>query len=83
MGQAKRDHIAAICALPRIIEAWRLLHNRTPDDSDIDRLYADFLPVQTGVLEHHCDVIPGIPEVIAECRRRGLKIGSSTGYVRP
>ena len=82
MGRAKRDHIAALFALPRVTEAWRLLHGRTPNSSDIDRLYADFLPLQTSVLEHHSDVIPGVPDVIAECRRRGLKIGSSTGYVR-
>jgi len=82
MGRAKRDHIAAICALPRVAEAWRLWHDRTPNDSDVDRLYADFLPLQTGVLAGHCDVIPGVPETVAECRRRGLKIGSTTGYTR-
>ena len=82
MGRAKRDHIEAIFALPRVVEAWRLLHDRTPNDSDVDRLYADFLPLQTGVLAQHSDVIPGVPEVVAECRRRGLKIGSTTGYVR-
>jgi phosphonoacetaldehyde hydrolase len=82
MGRAKRDHISAIFALPRVAEAWSLLNHRSPDDADIDRLYSDFLPMQRGILAKHSEVIPGVPEVIAECRRRGLKIGSSTGYAR-
>jgi len=82
MGRAKRDHIAAIFELPRVAEAWRILHNRLPNDSDVARLYADFLPLQTGVLAQYSDVIPGVPEAVAECRRRGLKIGSTTGYTR-
>ena len=28
------------------------------------------------------DVIAGVPEVVAECRRRGIKIGATTGYTR-
>jgi phosphonoacetaldehyde hydrolase len=82
MGRAKRDHIAEILALPRVAEAWRLSHGRSPNDGDIDRLYTEFLPIQMGVLPRHSDVIPGVPEVVAECRRRGLKIGCSTGYTR-
>lgn len=45
-------------------------------------MYADFLPLQLETLKQHCDVIPGVPEAVAECRRLGLKIGSSTGYTR-
>ena len=51
-------------------------------DADIDRLYEEFLPLQKGILGDHSDVIAGVPEVVAECRRMGLKIGSSTGYTR-
>jgi phosphonoacetaldehyde hydrolase len=82
MGKAKREHIAALFALPRIAEAWRSRHGRTPTDADVDRLYADFLPLQRDVLARHCEVIPGVPEAVAECRSRGIKIGSSTGYTR-
>jgi phosphonoacetaldehyde hydrolase len=34
------------------------------------------------VLEHHADLIPGVPEAIERMRARGLKIGTSTGYDR-
>jgi phosphonoacetaldehyde hydrolase len=83
MGRAKRDHIAAIVALSRVSAAWRDQHGRAPTEADVDRLYDDFLPLQRDALAKHADVIPGVPEVVAECRRRGLKIGGSTGYTRP
>ncbi|MDR3621399.1 MAG: phosphonoacetaldehyde hydrolase [Paludisphaera borealis] len=82
MGKAKREHIAALLALPRIADSWRERHDRTPTETDVDRLYADFLPLQREVLARHCEVIPGVPEVVSECRRRGIRIGSTTGYTR-
>lgn len=82
MGRAKREHIATLLALPRVAEAWRKKFGRQATDADIDRLYADFLPLQKETLARHGDVIPGVREVVAECRCLGMKIGSSTGYTR-
>jgi phosphonoacetaldehyde hydrolase len=45
-------------------------------------MYDDFLPLQKEILRQGSDVIPGIPEAIAELRRQGIRIGSSTGYTR-
>ncbi|MDR3632976.1 MAG: phosphonoacetaldehyde hydrolase [Isosphaeraceae bacterium] len=82
MGLSKRDHIAALFALPRVADAWLARHGRPPDESDIDRLYVDFLPIQKAALVRHNEVIAGVPALVAECRRRGLKIGTTTGYTR-
>ncbi len=82
MGQAKREHIASVLAVPRVAALWREKFGVSPESADVDRLYANFLPLQLSVLSKGSDVIPGIPELIAELRRRGLKIGSSTGYTR-
>jgi phosphonoacetaldehyde hydrolase len=82
MGRAKREHLAALFALPRVESAWRARYRRGPTDDDVDRLYAEFLPLQEQVLAAHCDVIAGVPEVVAELRRRGVKVGSTTGYTR-
>jgi phosphonoacetaldehyde hydrolase len=82
MGMAKREHIAAIIVMPRVAGAWAARLGRAATDEDVERLYVEFLPLQREVLARHCDVIAGVPEVVAECRRRGLKIGSSTGYTR-
>lgn len=82
MGKAKRDHLASVFAMPRVAAAWIALYGKPADESDIDEIYRDFLPLQKTTLAQYCDVIPGVPEVVAECRRRGLKIGSTTGYTQ-
>ncbi len=82
MGMAKRDHIAAIAATPSVDEAWRAKFGQPCGDEDIDAMYADFLPLQKETLRHHCDVITGVSAAVDECRSRGLRIGSSTGYTR-
>lgn len=82
MGQAKREHIASVLAVPRVAALWKGKFGSEPCSTDVDRLYADFLPLQLSVLSQGSDVIPGIPQLIAELRNRGLKIGSSTGYTR-
>jgi phosphonoacetaldehyde hydrolase len=79
---AKRDHIAAILAMPDVASAWRAAHGRQSGSVDIDAMYEEFLPLQRQILKEHSEVIPGVPEAVAACRRMGLKIGSTTGYTR-
>lgn len=83
MGMEKRDHIVALLKMPRIMQAWRETHGCDAGDSDIDELYHQFLPVQAELLPRHIDLIPGVLETLEDCRRRGLKIGSSSGYAAP
>lgn len=82
MGMAKRDHIAAIAGLPGVAKAWAVVHGQPCQDSDIDALYEEFLPLQKSILSQYSDVIAGVPQAVAACRRLGLKIGSATGYTR-
>jgi phosphonoacetaldehyde hydrolase len=80
MGMEKRDHIMALLAMPRIAQAWRQTHGRDPNVADINEMYIEFLPVQSGLIAQHADEIPGVREALAFCRQRGLRIGSSSGY---
>lgn len=83
MGRAKRDHIGTIVSMPRVTQLWQQRHGRAATDADIDAMYRDFLPLQKETLARMgADVIPGVVEAIAELRKMGLKIGSSTGYTR-
>jgi len=82
MGIAKRAHIASILAIPRVSSEWERLHSATPADSDVETLYAAFVPKQLACLERHSGVIAGVPAAVQELRARGLKIGSTTGYTR-
>jgi phosphonoacetaldehyde hydrolase len=83
MGMEKRDHIATMLSVPRIAEAWRAVHGGAATDADIDALYHSFLPIQMELLGQHADIVPGAIEALAECRARGLKLGSSSGYAAP
>jgi phosphonoacetaldehyde hydrolase len=80
MGRAKHAHIRAIGEMPRVAAEWKAVHGRPFEPRDIDELYADFLPRQLRCIGRYSDLIPGVAETIGACRKRGLKIGSSTGY---
>jgi phosphonoacetaldehyde hydrolase len=82
MGMAKRDHIASILQMSTVSERWHDAKGALPNDADIDELYAQFQPTQLKCLRDYGELIPGAIETVAECRRRGMKIGSSTGYTR-
>jgi phosphonoacetaldehyde hydrolase len=82
MGRAKRDHIAALMALPRISAAWAARHGHPPGEADIDSVYKVFVPMNVAVAADFSDMIPGAVDTARELRRRGLKIGSTTGYTR-
>jgi phosphonoacetaldehyde hydrolase len=82
MGMAKRPHIATLMALPRVATAWSERHGHAPAEADIDAVYAAFVPRNVAVAARHAALIPGVVEVVAELRRAGVKIGSTTGYTR-
>jgi phosphonoacetaldehyde hydrolase len=83
MGIAKRDHIRSILELPRVADEWESQRGRAPDEADGDALYAEFLPKQLECLGSFSTVIAGVPEIAEALRKRGAKIGSTTGYTRP
>jgi phosphonoacetaldehyde hydrolase len=82
MGMAKRPHLAAISALPRVAAAWQAAHGRAPSEADIDAMYEVFVPRNRAIAAKYADVIPGVADTVRECRALGLKIGSTTGYTR-
>jgi phosphonoacetaldehyde hydrolase len=82
MGMAKRPHIAALMALPRVAKAWEARHGHLPGDADIDAVYDVFVPKNVAVAAQYSNVIPGVAEVTAALRADGVRIGSTTGYTR-
>jgi phosphonoacetaldehyde hydrolase len=83
MGRAKRDHIRALLAMPRIADAWRARHGRSSDESDVDRLHDAVEPKMRAAAKDCSALIPGAASLVADLRSRGVKIGSTTGYTRP
>ncbi|MGJ5820856.1 phosphonoacetaldehyde hydrolase [Paludibaculum fermentans] len=82
MGIHKKDHLRAILQSRSVVEQWRAAHGETPDDADAERLFTEFIPIQTAAIGRHADVIPGVSETINQLRKRGIRIGATTGYTR-
>ncbi|NWF67480.1 MAG: phosphonoacetaldehyde hydrolase [Chloroflexi bacterium] len=80
MGLEKRAHIRAITQQPEVSAAWERAHQRVPNEDDIDKMYQDSVTVQKAVVADYAELIAGTLRVVTECRKRGLKIGSTTGY---
>jgi len=80
MGLNKKDHVRALLALPAVAESWRRRHGRDWDESDVDRVYQDFMPLQLQVVDRHCEVIPGLLDCLAALRRQEIRIATTTGY---
>ncbi|MFQ5984236.1 MAG: phosphonoacetaldehyde hydrolase [Alphaproteobacteria bacterium] len=81
MGAHKRVHIQKISQLDPVRKRWDEVHNRLPTEEDVDRMFADFVPLQLACLRDYADLIPGTVETVEEIRRRGMKIGSTTGFM--
>jgi phosphonoacetaldehyde hydrolase len=82
MGLPKRDHIGRILSMQRVRDAWTALHGSAPGEAVVEELYQEFIPHQFSCLLEYSAVIPGVVEAVKRFRRRGLKIGTTTGYTR-
>ncbi|OYX37999.1 MULTISPECIES: phosphonoacetaldehyde hydrolase [unclassified Sphingomonas] len=83
MGRAKRDHIRAILAMPRIVEQWRTVHGAAPTEHDVTALHDAVEPMMQGAAKQCATLIPGAVALAEKLRAMGIKIGSCTGYTRP
>ena len=83
MGMAKRDHIAAVLAVPQVAEAWRARHGSAPDHAAVERVFAVFEPMNAESVVEHAAMIPGASDALAALAVMGIRVGSTTGYTRP
>jgi phosphonoacetaldehyde hydrolase len=83
MGIYKKDHIRNILNMPVVDAAWRISKGASPNEADVETLFAQFIPLQFEVLEAHSALISGVAQTVDRLRTQGLKIGSTTGYTRP
>jgi len=80
MGAHKKVHIREISQTETVAKKWEKVHGQRPTEKDVEEMFVEFVPLQLQCLADYADLIPGTLETIAEYRKRGLKIGSSTGY---
>ncbi len=82
MGMAKKDHIREVTQMESVAQRWQNVHGRLPTEADVEAMYEEFVPLQLEALADYTHLIPGTRATVADFRRRGLKIGSNTGYNR-
>jgi phosphonoacetaldehyde hydrolase len=80
MGAHKKVHIRQISKNESVAKRWEQKHGRKPNEDDVEAMFKDFIPLQLQCLAQYADLIPGTLEAVAEFRRHGLRIGSTTGY---
>jgi phosphonoacetaldehyde hydrolase len=84
MGLRKDLHIKAITQIPSVRERFVAKFGREPDQSDVDKMFADFVPTQINLLRkgNYHELLPGTAEVVKDLQQQGIKIGVTTGFVR-
>ena len=82
MGLRKDLHIKALTEVDEIKERWKKIHGKYPEQSDVDRMFADFVPLQLDCLRKYTTLLPGVAEVTQRLQKQGIKIGSTTGFIR-
>ncbi|MAG57659.1 MAG: phosphonoacetaldehyde hydrolase [Planctomycetes bacterium] len=82
MGLRKDLHIKKLTEVPEIRERWKSIHGSYPGDDEAARMFEDFVPLQLECLRQYTTLLPGVAEVTQRLQARGIKIGSTTGFLR-
>lgn len=80
MGMLKKDHIRAMLNMERISNLWENKYKRKWTEEDVEELYDIFEAKLLGILDQFAELKPYVQETVEELRKRGIKIGSTTGY---
>lgn len=82
MGLFKLDHIREITKMPAVAARWREATGRDVTEDDVLAMFAAFVPLQIEAMVRYATLIPGTVEAVDEMKRRGYRIGSTTGFMR-
>lgn len=82
MGTEKKEHIRQLCNMPRIQKAWFEKYAAEPCDSDINEMYAAFIPIQIASIAESAQLIQGVLALVDWAKSKAIKLGANTGYSR-
>ena len=82
MGLLKIDHIRALAAIPHIQAQLEKNLGHAVTDTEIMELYHVFEDTLLENLVAYSTVKPYVVETVAALRKRGIRIGSTSGYTR-
>lgn len=80
MGMLKWDHIKTMMEMDRICDEWKHIHGRDFTKEDVDQVYECSEKAIFEILDGYAEPKPYTLDTVAELRKMGLKIGSTTGY---
>jgi phosphonoacetaldehyde hydrolase len=80
MGIHKKDHIRKLFDLDTVKTQFIAKFGREPNETDTERLYQKFMPVQAASVKQYAKLIPGVKETVDRLKSMGIKIGSCTGF---
>ncbi len=81
MGARKDVHIKQITEIDTVKKRWKEKFERDPNQDDVNRMFQNFIPLQLECLSNYSQLIPGTKKIVDELKSRGMKIGSTTGYL--
>lgn len=82
MGMLKIDHIKTVLDMDRVKNHFHEIFKRYPEISDIQSIYEQFEKNIFANLDQYTTLIAGILSVQDYCRKKNIKIGSTTGYTK-
>lgn len=82
MGLRKDLHIKELTQVPEIRDRWKKVHDSDPVQNDVDRMFEDFVPMQLECLRRYTTLLPGVADTTKKIQSSGIKIGSTTGFLR-
>ena len=83
MGLEKREHLRRLLEDPDIRRRWTTAAGAEPSARDVDALYRELEPRLGAAVRRYSRLIPGVRELTDELRTWGVRIGTTTGYLRP
>jgi phosphonoacetaldehyde hydrolase len=82
MGLRKREHIECVLRIPEVLRAFQAARGRTPDNADVDALYAAYVPAQLEAIRRRGELIDGAAASVTYLREREIRVATNTGYFR-
>ncbi|MDU2131281.1 phosphonoacetaldehyde hydrolase [Finegoldia magna] len=80
MGMLKIDHIRTMLGMERINNLWESKYSRGWNEDDVKKVYNIMEKKTLKILSNYCDIKPNVIETVEKLRKKGIKIGSTTGY---
>jgi len=83
MGLDKREHIRRLLEDKDICALWKEATGADPMPRDVDLLYEELEPHLAVAVKRYSKLVSGARELADELHCWGIRIGTTTGYLRP